>query len=46
MAVGRVKRVPRLTPDEASVVPASMLNISLGADHRCWLAHSPCCWGG
>lgn len=34
LAVGRVARVPRLTLDESGIAPASVLNISLGADHR------------
>ncbi|KAL4425054.1 hypothetical protein ABPG77_001832 [Micractinium sp. CCAP 211/92] len=34
MAVGRLRLVPRFVGDSAAVVPASVMNISLGADHR------------
>ncbi|KAL4422322.1 hypothetical protein ABPG75_008519 [Micractinium tetrahymenae] len=34
MAVGRVQRVPRFVGDTNTVAPASIMNISLGADHR------------
>lgn len=34
MAVGRVQRLPRFAADGATVVPAHVMAISLGADHR------------
>lgn len=34
MALGKMQSVPRFAPDGRSVVPQSILNISLGADHR------------
>lgn len=37
MAVGSVQRLPRFAADGKTVVPASIINLSLGADHR-WAA--------
>jgi pyruvate/2-oxoglutarate dehydrogenase complex dihydrolipoamide acyltransferase (E2) component len=34
MAVGSVQRLPRFAADGTTVVQASILNLSLGADHR------------
>lgn len=34
MAVGSVQRLPRFAADGKTVVPASIINLSLGADHR------------
>lgn len=37
MAVGRVQRLPRFAEDGLTVVPSSIMSMSLGADHRCVL---------
>lgn len=34
MAVGRVQRLPRFAEDGLTVVPSSIMSLSLGADHR------------
>ncbi|KAI3424744.1 hypothetical protein D9Q98_008133 [Chlorella vulgaris] len=34
MAVGSIQRLPRFAADGKTVVPASIINLSLGADHR------------
>lgn len=46
MAVGRMQRVPRFVGDTNTVAPASIMNISLGADHRCvWVVVALGGWG-
>ncbi len=34
MALGKIQRLPRFGPDGVTVVPAEVMAISLGADHR------------
>jgi len=34
LGLGRVQRLPRFAPDGCTVVPAHVLGVSLGADHR------------
>lgn len=48
MALGKIRKVPRLGPDDRSIIPANVVSVSLGADHRvvdgATLGHFACAW--